>query len=77
MECIVQDDKRLVTIWLNNTEKRDPAVAESLIPVYQGYKNKMYTVAVFKSGTVGLWETTSTLLIQNRDRIARQEGSLL
>ena len=74
MEYDVLEDKKLVTIWLNNAERNDPAVAESLKSIYKEYKKKKYKVAVFKSGTVDLWETTSALLIHNRDRMASQEA---
>ena len=74
MEFNLHDDKKLVTIWLTNTEKDDPTVAEALIPVYRAYKQKKYTVAVFKSGTTDLRENTSALLVHNRNKMAREEA---
>ena len=73
MEFSVHNDKKLVMILLSNAEKNDPAVAESLKPVYQEYRKKKYKVAVFKSGTADLTGSTSALLVQNRNRMARLE----
>ena len=66
LELSVQDDRKTVTIWLSKAEKNDPTVAQSLKPVFRKYEKQKYTVAVFKSGTADLWETTSALLVKNR-----------
>ena len=73
MEINVRDDKKIVDIWLTNEEQQDQAIRESLKPLYQQYKEKKYTVAVFLSGSRDLAEETSALLRHNKRRVAELE----
>lgn len=70
MEINVRDDRKIVEVWLTNEEKQDQAIKESLKPLYQQYKAKKYTVAVFLSGSRDLAEETGALLCRNKRRIA-------
>lgn len=70
MEINVRDDRRIVEIWLTNEEQQDRAFRESLKPLYQQYKGKKYTVAVFLSGSRELTEETGALLCHNKRRSA-------
>ena len=69
----VNDDQKIVEIWLTNAEKQDAVVAEQLKPIYQEYKEKKYLVAVFQSGGRDLCEATADLLCYNRKRLAQKE----
>lgn len=73
MEINVRDDRKIVDIWLTNEEQQDQAIKESLKPLYQQYKAKKYTVAVFLSGSRDLAEETDALLCRNKRRIAELE----
>lgn len=73
MELHVNDQKKRVTIWLTHAESEDPAVRESLKPIYQEYKAKKYLVAVFESGTEDLKGLTCDLLRYNRVRLRELE----
>ena len=66
MEICVNDDSKIVEIWLSNSEKSDTQLRESLKPMYADYKKRKYTVAVFESGAGDLSEGTTGLLMQNR-----------
>lgn len=73
MEINVRDDRKIVEVWLTNKEQQDQAIKESLKPLYQQYKAKKYTVAVFLSGSRDLAEETGALLRYNKKRIAELE----
>lgn len=66
-------DKKLIEIWLTRAERDDSAIAKQLQPLYQEYAKKKYTVVVYQSGAEDLWDSTSALLVYNRDRLARLE----
>ena len=73
LEMHVDDRTKLVTIWLTNSEKRDVTLKARLKPLYQDYKAKKYTVAVFESGDRELYQSTLDLLAFNKKRIAELE----
>ena len=68
----VNDDKKLVTIWLSRDESNS-AHREELKPLFAEYKARKYTVAVFQSGTEDLFDNTLALLKHNRTRSAEAE----
>lgn len=72
MEMNVRDDMKLVDIWLTNAEKNDPQLRSSLQSIYDEYKEKKYTVAVFESGSEDLYENTLALLRYNKKRNAEK-----
>lgn len=73
MEMEVRDKEKRVYIWLTHTESEDPALKESLKPIYQEYKAKKYLVAVYESGTGDLEESIRDLLLYNRVRLRELE----
>ncbi len=73
MEINVRDDRKIVEVWLTREEQGDQALKEKLRPLYQQYRAKKYTVAVFLSGTQDLAEETGALLRYNRRRFAELE----
>ncbi len=73
MEINVRDDRKIVEVWLTNEEQQDQAIRENLKPLYQQYKAKKYTVAVFLSGSRDLAEETAALLRYNKRRVAEVE----
>ena len=73
MEMEVRDKEKRVYIWLTRAESEDPAMKESLKPIYQEYKAKKYLVAVYESGTGNLEESIRDLLLYNRVRLRELE----
>ena len=73
MEVEVRDKEKRVYIWLTRAESEDPALKESLKPIYQEYKAKKYLVAVYESGTGNLEESIRDLLLYNRVRLRELE----
>ena len=73
MEVRIFDDRKIVEVWLTRSERDAPAVQEYLKPLYQHYRPKKYTVAVFFSGNGDLYQQTSDLVCYNRKRIAELE----
>lgn len=73
MQIDVHEDKKLVCVWLTNNESADTAVDEKLKPLYEKYKQKKYTVAVYRSGGQDLAELTGALLRYNRKLFAERE----
>jgi len=73
LQIDVHEDKKLVCVWLTNNESADTAVDEKLKPLYEKYKQKKYTVAVYRSGGQDLAELTGALLRYNRKLFAERE----
>lgn len=73
MELNINNDKKLVEVWLTNTDQADEQMQAQLSELYKDYKQRGYFVAVFRSGKHDLFEQTSSLLIYNRKRIAELE----
>lgn len=73
MQMNVNEEKKLVMIWLTNAEKNDPVIRENLKPLYAEYKKKKYFVAVFESGEKDLYQGTLDLLAYNKRRFAELE----
>lgn len=70
----VDDRSKLVQLWLTQAEASDPALRDSLKPLYQKYKAQNYLVAVFQSGTQDLYQQTHDLLFYNRRHLAEREA---
>ena len=73
MRMEIRDESKIVELWLTREEKDDPALRESLKPMYQKYKEQKYLVAVFLSGEEDLYQQTRDLLLYNRQRHAEKE----
>ena len=73
MEINVNDDTKIVEIWLTKSEREDAGLRERLKPLYKEYKAKKYMVAQFESGDQELEDITGALLIYNRKRSAQLE----
>ena len=72
LEINVNEQKRIVEIWLTKAEKVDEVIRESLKPLYKKYHEQKYTVAVFLSGDGDLFEGTRDLLIHNKKVLAKK-----
>jgi len=68
-----EDNQRRIEIWLTNEEKNDPALCESLKPLFKRFHDQKYLVAVFLSGEGDLYEGTRALLLYNRRRAAERD----
>ena len=73
MKIDVQDEKKLVCIWLTRAESAEATIWEKLKPLYEEYKSKNYFIALYRSGEQDLQEMTGALLQYNRKRLAERE----
>lgn len=73
LEINDKDNSKIMEIWLTNEEQQDQTFMENLKPLYQQYRAKKYTVAVFLSGSRDLAEETGALLCYNKRRSAELE----
>ena len=73
MELNVQDDRKIVEVWLTHEDEQNDELQVMLKALYRLYKEQKYTVAVLHSGTGDLTRQTSDLLCYNRKELARQE----
>ena len=73
MEIIVQEQGKLVTVWLNRKEQENGALREQLKSLCAGYAEEKYTVAEFLSGGEELYHNTRDLLLYNRRKLAEAE----
>ena len=73
MRLTVNENSKIVSIWLTKAEQNDAELRESLNPLYKEYHSQKYTVAVFMSGEQDLYENTRDLLLYNRRRSAEKE----
>lgn len=69
----INEQSKIVELWLTRAERDDPALRESLRPIYRQYKDQKYLVAVFLSGEEELYQQTRDLLLYNRRRQAEKE----
>jgi hypothetical protein len=69
----IHEDKKLVCIWLTKAESADTDVKSKLAPLYEQYKQQKYLVALYRSGSADLRESTLALLRYNRKRFAERE----
>ena len=67
MEVNINENKKIVEVWLSNGEKNNKLIKESLNKLYSDYKNTKYLVVVYESGSEDLFSGTKSLLFQNRD----------
>lgn len=73
MRIQVDDAKKQVAIWITNADQIDKTQQKKLHSLFQEYKAKNYTVAVFRSGQENLAALTSHLLCHNRICTAKTE----
>ena len=69
MEINVNENKKIVEIWLPNEEKNSNLIKDKLKEIYDMYKKTKYIVAVYESGNADLFNGTKSLLFQNRQII--------
>ena len=67
MEINVNENKKIVEVWLSNEEKNSNLIKNKLKELYDMYKKTKYIVAVYESGNADLFSGTKSLLVQNRD----------
>lgn len=74
MEIFVQEQRKLVTVWLTRKEQEgDSALRKRLKLLYAGYAEKKYTVAEYHSGGEELYRNIRDLLLYNRRKLAEAE----
>ena len=67
MRIHMDEEKKIVEIWLTKAESDDPAVDARLKPFYKECKDHKYLAVVYRSGRESLLETTKDLLRHNRN----------
>lgn len=70
MEINLNNEKRIVYIWLTNAEKNNPAVKAKLDQLYAQYRQKKYMVVTFMSGDQPLQPSIVELLKYNSRKSA-------
>lgn len=74
MQIQVDENMKLVSIWLTRAEAGDEALKESLKPIYAEYANKKYKIAVFESGEENdLLGLTGALLKDNKHKLYKAD----
>lgn len=73
MKMFVDEQKKIVELWLTTAEQNDPGLMESLKPLYGTWREKQYRPVVFRSGGHDLLDLTEGLLLHNRTVAARQD----
>lgn len=73
MKMFVDEQKKILELWLTTTEQNDPVLMESLKPLYGAWREKKYRPVVFRSGGRDLLDLTEGLLLHNRTVAARRD----
>lgn len=73
MKIHLNNESKIIELWLSSKEKNDPIVRASLKPICQRYKEQKYLVAVFLSGEADLYSQTRDLLLYNQQRSAEKD----
>lgn len=73
MKMFVDEQKKIVELWLTAAEQNDPTLMESLKPLYGAWCEKKYRPVVFRSGGRDLLDLTEGLLLHNRTVSARRD----
>ncbi|MCL2013521.1 MAG: hypothetical protein FWG69_00880 [Oscillospiraceae bacterium] len=66
MEINVDNDLRLVSVWLTNAEKQNKSVRQELKALCEKNKERKYKTALMLSGERDLVDCTQNLLLHNR-----------
>ena len=73
MKMVVDENKKIVELWLTAAEQNDAALMESLTPLYGAWREKQYRPVVFRSGGRDQLDLTEGLLLHNRTAAARRD----
>ena len=68
MEIDVNNNTRMVSVWLTNAEKGNNSVQQELMKLCARNRERKYKTAVFLSGDRDLADCTQSLLQHNRYR---------
>lgn len=66
MNININETEKIVEIWVFNSQKYNDDLRNKLKPMFDEYKTKKYTVAMFFSGECDLIEKTIDLLKYNK-----------
>ncbi len=72
MQYEVKSDKKIVCMWLTHSDINDAAVQAFVSSLVRQYRD--YLVVTYHSGHDSMPETTSALLIYNRNLFAQRKG---
>ena len=73
MKMSVDEEKKIVELWLTAAEQNDTALMESLKLLYEAWRERQYRPVVFRSGRRDLLDLTEELLLHNRTVAARRD----
>ena len=72
---IERDEKnKIIAVWLSRKEKEDEQLRRKLREKYAEWHRQKYMVAEYLSGERDVVESTSALLLHNRDQMAEKEA---
>lgn len=57
MKMSVDEEKKIVELWLTAAEQNDTALMESLKPLYEAWRERQYRPVVFRSGDAICWSS--------------------
>lgn len=69
MQMHIDEEKRLVCVWLNREEQETQTVDMQLQALFAAYKPRKYRVCVFYSGYEDLQDALMDLLRYNRKKL--------
>lgn len=73
MDIYKNETSKILEIWMTNADQKDEACAAKVKQLIKKWHDKGFLPVVYKSGSEGLTENTSALLVTNRNRAARRE----
>ena len=76
IELNIHNEQKYVSVWLTKAEAADPALRESLKPLYAEYNQKKYRVVVYESGRGDVQTLTRDLLKYNTELSAQKESAI-
>ena len=69
MEIIVDDEKKLVEVWLSRLESSKPETEASLKLIYDEYSKIKFKTVVFRSGGGNLSDYVEALVRNNKRKL--------
>ena len=73
MKMSVDEQSKVMELWLTREEKDNKQFLESLKPLYEAWRERQYRPVVFRSGRRDLLDLTEELLLHNRTVAARRD----
>ena len=72
MDIHINEEERMVELWLTQSEKGDKDFRAALRPFYESYVNRKYKIVFFLSGESELLSGCRDLLLHNRGLVVKE-----